>query len=445
MTSAASPLIAVARLSCSSAPIGAHCLPVLLALASRADKEGRCWPSVKCVADDARMSTRTVHAALAALREFGLVRVTARRGEEGRQGTSVYTLDVGAMMRLAEAHPRVRETQSKDPSLRQLQPGGGPDCKSSDSRLQETSVQTAPAADKQSQELTQEQTHPDAGHDRSIATDETKAPSLPQTSPPITRPIESGTAAAFELGLAYLEGLRAAGFPRIDLDARERDVLRGVTNLYSGARDALAAVAWARAWSEAWAAGTPAERRPFTVGWSAKKFSEWLATGHEGFDGRTPETVAAESAAAAETARAERKAQRLSRDAEVTMTPEVRAELAVLFAAPPRETPSFDLETVAREVADERALRERHSVNRAARAHRDARATATATAEAAAAPTMTWAEGLARTAAIYDQRDAEAERRFEAHRAEQLRRIRAIAAAEAAEAAVPTPSTRTGT
>jgi hypothetical protein len=160
------PLVAVARLAQSRADVvGATGLPVLLALASRADDAGRSWPAMQTVADDARVSLRTARATVARLAELGLVRVARRRAEEGRQGTSIYTLDVTALMRLATAHPRVHDVPSVVSSVQELQstsvqdvPAGElPECNERYPRVQLETVQGAGAADKQAHEQAHEQ------------------------------------------------------------------------------------------------------------------------------------------------------------------------------------------------------------------------------------------------------------------------------------------------
>ncbi len=156
------PLVAIARLAQSRADIGAHGLPVLLALASRADETGRCWPAMQTIADDARVSLRTARATVAHLfGELALGRIARQRTEDGRQGSSSYSLDVAAIMRLVAAHPRVQHAPAgKVASMHDVPPGLAPECTERHSRVQVASLQSAPPADKQTHEQAQEQIPP---------------------------------------------------------------------------------------------------------------------------------------------------------------------------------------------------------------------------------------------------------------------------------------------
>jgi len=62
---------------------------VLLLLANRADKDGKCWPSVTGIADDACLTRRGVQIALNSLVDNGLIE---RRDGGGRHRTHTYTL-----------------------------------------------------------------------------------------------------------------------------------------------------------------------------------------------------------------------------------------------------------------------------------------------------------------------------------------------------------------
>lgn len=84
----------------------------LLALADRADEEGRCWPSVPTLAKKCRLGESTVRRHLTALADMGVLRVVHRMN-----CSSVYTIDLARLRELAEPEPpsNVRATPP-DPS-----------------------------------------------------------------------------------------------------------------------------------------------------------------------------------------------------------------------------------------------------------------------------------------------------------------------------------------
>lgn len=66
---------------------------VYLALSSRANAHGQCWPSVRTIADDASMSENTARTALKELRARNLVHWTPMPArEDGGQSSNLYTL-----------------------------------------------------------------------------------------------------------------------------------------------------------------------------------------------------------------------------------------------------------------------------------------------------------------------------------------------------------------
>lgn len=150
MTSRPPPLVLVAQLAKSSADLDAHELAILWALAGRADREGRCWPSVETLGTDARLSERTARGTVGKLAQRGLVGVTRQRAA-GRQGTSHYSLDLEQIGRLAAEHPRVRAVPAVETSVHTMPADSmhaapavlRPDCTPRRSSLQDTSLQPA--------------------------------------------------------------------------------------------------------------------------------------------------------------------------------------------------------------------------------------------------------------------------------------------------------------
>lgn len=64
----------------------------LAVLASWADQDGQCWPSIKTIAVRAGISARRVNMILARLKETGYITVTPRTGNDGEQQSNLYTL-----------------------------------------------------------------------------------------------------------------------------------------------------------------------------------------------------------------------------------------------------------------------------------------------------------------------------------------------------------------
>ena len=136
------PMILLQRIArTEDLDVSASELLVLLALASMANVEGRCWPAVETIARHARLSTRTAHTAIKALRAKGLI-VTEpmpRTGFHGRQPPNRYQLIELASLHHLQPVPgadaSVQPSQSVDVSSLQ-QPHGQPataakpDCKS---------------------------------------------------------------------------------------------------------------------------------------------------------------------------------------------------------------------------------------------------------------------------------------------------------------------------
>jgi len=67
----------------SDAPYKGGTLLVLLALADYADSNGLCWPSVRAIAQKARLGARQVYNVLHRLRRDGIVSVEVPSGGRG--------------------------------------------------------------------------------------------------------------------------------------------------------------------------------------------------------------------------------------------------------------------------------------------------------------------------------------------------------------------------
>lgn len=67
---------------------------VLLKLADRADDDGKCWPGMDVVAEACGVSERSVMRYIQQFEQMGLVRIDRRKGEDGRQKTNIYWLNL---------------------------------------------------------------------------------------------------------------------------------------------------------------------------------------------------------------------------------------------------------------------------------------------------------------------------------------------------------------
>ena len=91
---------------------------VLLKLADRANDDGECWPGMDAVAASCGVSKASMIRYLAKMEEDGILRIDRRKGDNGRQQTNVYVLNM-------DYQPGVK-----------LQPGmDEPGCKSDDNRV----------------------------------------------------------------------------------------------------------------------------------------------------------------------------------------------------------------------------------------------------------------------------------------------------------------------
>lgn len=135
-------MILVQRIARTDGLVSASELLVLLALASMANIEGRCWPAVGTVARHARLSPRTAHTAIGTLRAKGLIitEPMPRARFHGRQPPNRYQLVELASLHQLQPDPgdnaRLQPPQSANVAslqqpLGQTATAGEPDCKSS--------------------------------------------------------------------------------------------------------------------------------------------------------------------------------------------------------------------------------------------------------------------------------------------------------------------------
>lgn len=66
---------------------------VYLYLHDRADAEGKCWPGVKRIAADLRLSRRTTQRALSDLERAGHIRRDERYRDNGSRTSNLYTVE----------------------------------------------------------------------------------------------------------------------------------------------------------------------------------------------------------------------------------------------------------------------------------------------------------------------------------------------------------------
>jgi len=67
---------------------------VLLKLADRANDDGECWPGMDVVAKACGVSKMSMIRYMQKMEEMGMMTVTRRKGENGKQQTNVYTLNL---------------------------------------------------------------------------------------------------------------------------------------------------------------------------------------------------------------------------------------------------------------------------------------------------------------------------------------------------------------
>lgn len=72
---------------------------VLLALADSANDDGECWPGMGTIAKKTGVSVRSVHRAIGALEQAGLVEVQERRRSNGSYTSHLYRLTIGHSVR----------------------------------------------------------------------------------------------------------------------------------------------------------------------------------------------------------------------------------------------------------------------------------------------------------------------------------------------------------
>ena len=65
---------------------------VYIYLCDRANKDGQCWPSMRRIAEDLDISTRTVNRAVNDLRTAGYIKTKHRIKQDGSWGSLMYEL-----------------------------------------------------------------------------------------------------------------------------------------------------------------------------------------------------------------------------------------------------------------------------------------------------------------------------------------------------------------
>lgn len=65
---------------------------VYIYLYERADKNGECWPSVKTIAGDIKLSPATVRRAIKDLKKVGLIETKQRYREHGGKSSLLYKM-----------------------------------------------------------------------------------------------------------------------------------------------------------------------------------------------------------------------------------------------------------------------------------------------------------------------------------------------------------------
>lgn len=65
---------------------------VYIYLYDRADKNGECWPSVKTIAGDIKLSPATVRRAIKDLKKAGLIKTEQRYSEKGGKSSLLFRL-----------------------------------------------------------------------------------------------------------------------------------------------------------------------------------------------------------------------------------------------------------------------------------------------------------------------------------------------------------------
>ena len=65
---------------------------VYMYLRDRSDAEGKCWPGIKTIASDMKLSRSTVKRALADLEKAGYLRILPRYRENGSSTSNLYSI-----------------------------------------------------------------------------------------------------------------------------------------------------------------------------------------------------------------------------------------------------------------------------------------------------------------------------------------------------------------
>lgn len=87
---------------------------VMFYLINRANGEGTCFPSIKTIASDCGVSTRTIQRTMVILLEAGFVKKDSRFREKGGQTSNLYTLAYPSENNEVECKKEIREEVAKN-------------------------------------------------------------------------------------------------------------------------------------------------------------------------------------------------------------------------------------------------------------------------------------------------------------------------------------------
>jgi len=100
--------------------VSAYALLVYVALTSRTNRNGDCWPKMRTIAKEARCSQSTARRAIKELCDVGIISVTTRsRASDGGQTSNIYRVLIGNHVPPASQKqaPALSETDQEEESL----------------------------------------------------------------------------------------------------------------------------------------------------------------------------------------------------------------------------------------------------------------------------------------------------------------------------------------
>jgi len=100
--------------------LGVSCTVVYISLCRHADNKSQtCFPSMKLIAEENAISTRTIVRATAILEEWGIIKITKSKKDDGTQANNIYTLLAKSMWKPKPSDIKshgYRVTENDDPS-----------------------------------------------------------------------------------------------------------------------------------------------------------------------------------------------------------------------------------------------------------------------------------------------------------------------------------------